>query len=60
MAASREPLVTRRPTVTPTNTVQVLHKGGEERVFTLETGEAYLGAVLTAEDRKSTRLNSSH
>ena len=26
-----------------------LHKGGEERVFTLETGEAYLGAVLTAE-----------
>ena len=32
--------------VTP---VQVLHKGGEERVFTLETGEAYLGAVLTAE-----------
>ena len=32
-----------------TITVQVLHKGGEERVFTLETGEAYLGAVLTAE-----------
>ena len=27
----------------------VTHKGGEERVFTLETGEAYLGAVLTAE-----------
>ena len=25
-----------------TITVQVLHKGGEERVFTLETGEAYL------------------
>ena len=32
-----------------TITVQVLHKDGEERVFTLETGEAYLGAVLTAE-----------